>query len=607
MATHRHINKLCAAATVFALLLTFLLMNGEALGMQAAARVMGYENRLFDTGFVHSIDIVMDGWEDFLDTCEDEEYVMCSLVIDGELYKNVAIRAKGNTSLRTVSAMGSSRYSFKIEFDAYDSTNSYHGLDKLCLNNMIQDTTYMKDYLTYQMMGAFGVDAPLCSYAYITVNGEDWGLYLAVEGVEEAFLERNYGSSYGELYKPDSQNTAKAGFGSSFGGMGSSDVKLQYTDDNPDSYSNIFDNAKTNITEQDKSRLIRSLQALNENQAIEKVVNIDEVLRYFVVHNFVCNDDSYTGTMVHNYYLYEENGRLSMIPWDYNLAFGTFQPTDAAKTINSPIDTPVSGSLDDRPMLAWIFNNTEYTEAYHQYFADFLESTDFTAMIEKTSELIGSYVQKDATGFYGYEAFETGTAALKEFCLLRAESIRGQLAGDIPSTTEGQNTDSSALIDASHLTLSDMGSMNDGMGNQRNDMQNTPEDMGSPPTGMQNPPEGMDSPPTGMQNPPDGIGSPPTGIQNPPDGMDSLPDNTENLPDDMQSRPDGMGSPPDSEHGSPDSNTLDDAREAFAQNRFPHQENTSVPVSAGGAALLLLGISVLVLLTGLLIAFRYKR
>ena len=64
----------------------------------------------------------------------------------------------------------------------------------------------MKDYLTYQMMASFGVDSPLCSYVYLTVNGEDWGLYLAVEGVEEAFLERNYGSDYGELYKPDSMS-----------------------------------------------------------------------------------------------------------------------------------------------------------------------------------------------------------------------------------------------------------------------------------------------------------------------------------------------------------------------------------------------------------------
>ena len=75
---------------------------------------------------------------------------------------------------------------------------------------------------------------------------------------------------------------------------------------------------------------------------------MDEVIRYFVVHNFVCNSDSYTGVMVHNYYLYEEDGQLSMIPWDYNLAFGGFESSQGATSlVNSPIDTPVSmGSVE---------------------------------------------------------------------------------------------------------------------------------------------------------------------------------------------------------------------------------------------------------------------
>lgn len=175
-------------------------------GLQAAAREMGYESRLFDTASVHTIDIVMEDWEGFLETAQREEYSLCSLVIDGETYENVAIRGKGNTSLTQVEQYGNSRYSFKVEFDHYDNALNYYGLDKLSLNNLIQDNTMLKDYLCYQLMGFFGVDAPLCSFVYITVNGEDWGLYLAVEGVEESFLQRNYGSNYGELYKPDSQS-----------------------------------------------------------------------------------------------------------------------------------------------------------------------------------------------------------------------------------------------------------------------------------------------------------------------------------------------------------------------------------------------------------------
>lgn len=253
--------------------------------------------------------------------------------------------------------------------------------------------------------------------------------------------------------------------GGDMGGMGSSDVMLQYIDDDPDSYSNIFSNAKTDLTEVDRARLIEALKALSAGENIEKVVTVDEVIRYFVVHNFVVNGDSYTGSMIHNYYLYEKNGQLSMIPWDYNLAFGTFQGSSASSAVNDPIDTPLSvtGS-GDRPMIDWILSSEEYIQLYHQYFAEFLASVDFISLIDATKDLIAPYVEKDPTQFYSYEEFETGAATLREFCLLRAESIQGQLDGSIPSTSAGQSEDSSALIDASHITLSDMGSMNNDAG-----------------------------------------------------------------------------------------------------------------------------------------------
>ena len=245
--------------------------------------------------------------------------------------------------------------------------------------------------------------------------------------------------------------------------MGSDDVKLQYIDDDTDSYSNIFDNAKTDVTKAAKKRLIASLKSLSEGTDIEDVVDTDEVIRYFVVHNFLCNGDSYTGSMIHNYYLYEEDGQMSMIPWDYNLAFGTFQSSDATAEVNTPIDTPVSGgSMDDRPMLSWIFADDTYTQLYHQYCSEFLDSVDFDTLIETTKELIAPYVEKDPTKFYTYEEFEQGVEALKTFWELRTDSIEGQLVGTIPSTTDGQSEDDSNLIDASSLTLSDMGTMNHG-------------------------------------------------------------------------------------------------------------------------------------------------
>lgn len=522
MSTSKHFNRICAVVMVLCLAVTLMLCFPNAVGIQAASKTLGYESRLFDTSYVHSIDIVMDDWDSFIENCESEEYSSCAVVIDGESYKNIAIRAKGNTSLSQVANYGSDRYSFKLEFDHYSDATTYHGLDKLCLNNIIQDNTYMKDYLCYTMMNYAGVSSPLCSFAYITVNGEDWGLYLAVEAVEDSFLERNYDST-GNLYKPDSMsmgggrgngkdfdqddfdlskfdkfNTENSGendtsdstdtssktnfqppqmgnFGGGkgdkggFGGMGSDDVKLIYTDDDFDSYENIFDSAKTDITDSDKTRLINSLKVLNSDDAAS-AVDVDAVIKYFAVHNFVCNFDSYTGSMIHNYYLYENDGILSMIPWDYNLAFGGFVGgSDSTSMINYPIDSPVSGGdTDSRPMLAWIFADEEYTELYHEalseFIANYFENGYFEEEIDRVTALISPYVEKDPTKFCTYDEFTEGVAALKEFCTLRAESVRGQLDGTIPSTSDAQSEDSSALISGSSVSISAMGSMNVGGG-----------------------------------------------------------------------------------------------------------------------------------------------
>ena len=733
MSTHKNIDRICIIAIVAAFLLTILFVNAEALGVTQAAKTMGYENRLFDTSRVHTIDIVMDDWDSFIDTAQSEEYSDCTVVIDGESYKNVGIRGKGNTSLSTVSSMDSERYSFKIEFDQYDNNKSYYGLDKLSLNNIIQDNTYMKDYLTYRMMNEFGVSAPLCSFAYITVNGEDWGLYLAVEGVEDSFLQRNYGNDYGELYKPDSMSfgggrgngkdfdmndfadnsdseedtdsaedknnsgNMQGGFGQfippdmqggmpqmpegmeipedfdfsamengefkmpdmggDFGGfgMGSSDVKLKYSDDNYDSYSNIFNSAKTDITDGDKDRLIASLKDLSEYNNLEEVVDIEKVIRYFVVHNFVCNGDSYTGSMIHNYYLYEENGKLSMLPWDYNLAYGTFQGGDATGQVNSPIDTPVSGDMSERPMVGWIFSSDEYTEMYHEYFDEFLAEVDITAIIDNAYGLISEYVEKDPTKFCTYEEFEKGVEVLRTFCQLRSESVKGQLDGTIPSTSEGQNADNSALIDASSLTISDMGTMNmggkggfgDGMdkGNfgsrgQRNNKSAAPTESTTDVTitqtsnirlmannnempqggfGGMTPPDGFEgmTPPDGfngempdfgnMEIPTDENGNPVMpegfgGMPN-PENSDNQSDNTqsENNENDVSQSTDNTnsGNTPQNPFGNGGEMPNFGGNMQFPQGGSSTQNNT--------LSYILLGVSVLLLAGGLIFAFKFKR
>ncbi len=574
MLRSKYTTPICIAIVAAMLLTTILFVFGESFGLSVAQTEMPYVESLFSTDRVHTLDIVVedDDWQEMLDSASDKEYIAANIVLDGKSVKNIGLRTKGNSSLSSIVSSDSDRYSFKIEFDHYQTGQSYYGLDKLALNNIVQDNTYLKDYISYQMMNAFDADSPLCSFIYITVNGEDWGLYLAVEGIEDAYASRNYGSDSGQIYKPDSMNMMGGGNGGDdetrempggndlqqfrqaadanmgqqtgqaedegegrqtqgtydtnveqqpqqatdktaeqnalanqggaasgenaapsaenqsdpgggrrggAGGMGggSTDVALVYSDDDYESYSNIFDNAVFDITDADKDRLISTLKQLSTGENLEEIINIEEVLRYFVVHNFALNFDSYTGSMMHNYYLYEKDGMLSMIAWDYNLAFGAFSgggnnrsgTSSPTSLINYPIDTPVSGTtLEERPLLGKLLENETYLSLYHQLFGDFIsdyfDSGEFEQMIDSAIALISPYVEKDPTAFCTYEEFTEASAMLKSFCLLRAESVRGQLDGTIPATSENQAADSSGFVDASEIDIKSMGSNAGGMG-----------------------------------------------------------------------------------------------------------------------------------------------
>ena len=527
MLRSKNIDRICCLVIACTMLLAagFTALAGAGVLESSRKTSLTYAKHLFDQSTVHKIEITMDGWDDFIDNCTDEKYRACAVTIDGEVQGTVGIRAKGNTSLSSMAQYDNDRYSFKIEFDHYQKKKTYRGLDKLSLNNIIQDATYMKDYWSYTFMNQMSLASPLCSYTEIYVNGEYWGLYLAVEGVEEAFLERNYGEDYGELYKLDSlsfgggrgngqafdmqdfekklqgddteeqaaadENAAndnaaptmpqdiqraarinRGDFkqGGGMGGMGSSDVKLQYIDDDPDSYANIFDNAKTKVKKKDQARLIAALKKLSEGDT--SAVDTDAVVMYMAVHNFLCNGDSYTGSMVHNYYLYEKDGVMSMIPWDYNLAFGGFTgDSDATGTVNTAIDTLVSGGDDsDRPMAGWITASDESLALYHEKYQQFIDTVFtsgwFESEFDRVSAMIAPYVEKETRAFYSYEEFQTAADTLKTFCLKRAQSVQGQLDGSIPATSAAQQG-SDALIDASELSITAMGGMNNGKGGDR--------------------------------------------------------------------------------------------------------------------------------------------
>lgn len=472
-----------------------------------------YAEQVFGADII-TVDIAADEdeWQNMLDNAMQEQYISAEVAINGKKFSNVGIRPKGNNSLQQVASSDSDRYSFKIKFDEFIDGQTCYGLDMLVLNDMLGDATYMKEYTAFDMMRYMGIETPYYGYAMITLNGEDWGLYFALEAYNDSYKQRVSGDKSGELYnvkasmsrdgfeenggspagdntdrfpepkiggengdKPDMSGTAEPDtdtfakdkdFGrNGGGGMGaaSGGGSLLYTDDDSGSYSAIFGNAVgSGSDEEDHQKVIAALKALNEGKDIEKYFDVDEILRYLAVHTAVVNLDSYSSDMAQNYYIYEYDGVLQILPWDYNYAWGAFQSHSASDVVNFPADTPVSGvEMSERPLIAKLFENEEYFERYHKYLKELLDGYladgKFAEKIDGIDELIGKYVENDPTAFYSYDEYLTALEAFKNLASLRAESLYGQLDGTVPSTTEGQNQEPDKLIDASTVQLSELG------------------------------------------------------------------------------------------------------------------------------------------------------
>jgi len=209
MIQSKKINIIVVIAMVFALITSIALVvvgkigygNG---GMKIEAE---YADKIFGTDII-SIEIIADEaeWQEMLDNATKEQFIMVDVIVNGTKFQNVGIRPKGNSSLNQVASSKSDRFSFRLQFDEYIKGQTCFGLDSFVINNMISDNTYMKEYVSYELMKEIGVDAPYFGFADIKVNGKGWGLYLAVETYGDSYEARTFATTSGMMYNVKSMD-----------------------------------------------------------------------------------------------------------------------------------------------------------------------------------------------------------------------------------------------------------------------------------------------------------------------------------------------------------------------------------------------------------------
>lgn len=161
-----------------------------------AAAARPFDGDVFDPAVLHTIALTLAASDvDILLDDVDTE-VPATLVFDGERVDDVGVGVRGG--------LGSyQRFDRKpklgLDFNEFVAGGRFHGLKRLHLNNAQNDCSYLHEALAYQVYAQVGVPAARTAFAAVTVNGEDYGLYVLVEPPDDAWVSARFAEP-GNLY-----------------------------------------------------------------------------------------------------------------------------------------------------------------------------------------------------------------------------------------------------------------------------------------------------------------------------------------------------------------------------------------------------------------------
>lgn len=366
-----------------------------------------------------------------------EIYFPGNIVYDGQRVDNVAIRVKGNSSLNAVARSGGDRFSFKVDINRQIEDQELLSKKKLNFNNGYHDPSMMREHLAYEVMNSIGLPSSKTAFVDLWMNNEHMGLYTVVEHVDGSYIKERFADTEGDLYKPENP-----------GG------DLVWRGPDIASYSGL--EIKRNEETTDHSAVLDLMASLNgeaNSLPLNDVLHVDMALRYLAALMAMSIYDSYIGSS-HNYYLYEEAGKFTVIPWDMNGAFAIFTcGCDRQGLIDFMIDEPVCGPMQARPLVKVLLEDPVRLEQYHDHLLAILDgplATDrMNARINEVADMIRPFVAADERSFYSVDEFNQNLVndfvespqrvlvGLGTFLEERSASIRAQLNGSKPSSNNG--------------------------------------------------------------------------------------------------------------------------------------------------------------------------
>ena len=192
-----------------------------------------------------------------------------------------------------VGSKSSFKPSFKLDFlKKKHSTNQiepFIGISLMTLNNCVQDFSYIRQPLGYELFRQAGVPNFRCNFAQVNVNGVSQGVYLNIEPFKEPFLKHIFNNDHGNGYEVTFSNTQKPG------------ERLDAGNISYEGFSAF----------EDKSDLKLAADAIQNNgiAGVQQVVNVDAFIKFYAMETLLKHWDGYT-TQQNNTFIYNDTSVL---------------------------------------------------------------------------------------------------------------------------------------------------------------------------------------------------------------------------------------------------------------------------------------------------------
>jgi len=295
-------------------------------------------------------------------------YIEAELAFDGVEYA-VALRSKGRYgSYRDLSQ----KAGFKVDVNRFVDQD-IHGVQSMNINNMVQDGAQVHDFMAYTVYRAMGVPCPWVGYAWVTVNGETYGLYALVEDYDDEFVKDRFEDGSGNLYDGDYWLAEDW----------STYVLLDFFE----SRHELFDlDSGTDVGFADIAAVTAVLDEYGATQELDEhldeVVVMDEVLAMWAAETWLGHYDGYNYNS-NNYRLYFDpsDGRMWMMPWDQDWSFYA--------------DTPIHSPLGR--ISSTCFGDTSCRRAYEAKLDEVcaIDAEMLHETLDEVTDLVNPYVRDD--------------------------------------------------------------------------------------------------------------------------------------------------------------------------------------------------------------------